>query len=172
MTCTSPSPLGTVARGLAAAAAGTLAMDLLWYWRYRRGGGASNFRDWEFSAGLDDWEKASAPGKLGKQIYEGVLRHDLPARWAAVTNNVMHWGYGVGWGAPFGIVAGSARTPRLSYGLAFGLLVWATSYVVLPLAKLYKPIWEYDTKTLRQDLSAHLTYGLATAATFKAFARP
>jgi hypothetical protein len=34
------------------------------------------------------------------------------------------------------------------------------------LAKLYKPIWEYDAETLAKDLSAHLAYGLATAATF------
>ena len=46
--------------------------------------------------------------------------------------------------------------------------MWATSYVVLPAAKLYKPIWEYDLPTLGKDLSAHLVYGLTTAAAFKA----
>lgn len=165
------TPLSALARGLVAATVGTLAMDLLWYWRYTRGGGSSSFVDWEFSAGLDDWEKASAPGKLGKRLYEGFLQRELPARWAALTNNAMHWGYGVGWGALFGMVVGSASTPRVSHGLVFGSLVWATSYVVLPLAKLYQPIWKYDRKTLWDDLSAHLTYGLATAATFKALAR-
>jgi hypothetical protein len=35
------------------------------------------------------------------------------------------------------------------------------------LAKLYKPIWEYDAKTLAKDLSAHFAYGLGTAATFR-----
>ena len=48
-------------------------------------------------------------------------------------------------------------------GLAFGAFVWSGDYVILPAAKLYKPIWEYDTKTLAKDLSAHLVYGLATA---------
>ena len=33
------TPLGAVARGLVAGAVGTLAMDLLWFYRYRRGGG-------------------------------------------------------------------------------------------------------------------------------------
>jgi hypothetical protein len=35
--------------------------------------------------------------------------------------------------------------------------------VILPAAKLYKPIWDYDAKTLANDLSAHLVYGFATA---------
>jgi len=45
--------------------------------------------------------------------------------------------------------------------------VWASDYVVLPAAKLYKPLWKYDLKTLAQDLSAHLVYGLATATTLR-----
>ena len=36
---TAGTPLGAVGRGLAAGAVGTLAMDLLLYARYRRGGG-------------------------------------------------------------------------------------------------------------------------------------
>jgi hypothetical protein len=31
-----------------------------------------------------------------------------------------------------------------------------SGYVILPLAGLYKPIWEYDARTLADDLSAHL----------------
>jgi hypothetical protein len=37
--------------------------------------------------------------------------------------------------------------------------------------KLYEPIWAYDRKTLADDLSAHLVYGLATAAALQAMAR-
>jgi len=38
---------------------------------------------------------------------------------------------------------------------------------VLPLAKVYKPIWQYDARTLAKDLSAHLAYGIGTAAAFR-----
>jgi hypothetical protein len=44
------------------------------------------------------------------------------------------------------------------------------SYAVLVPAKLYKPIWEYDVPTLAKDLSAHLVYGLAAAATLRVLA--
>ena len=79
----------------------------------------------------------------------------------------MHWGYGIFNGASSGIGAGSLPTPRISYGLPFGATVWAGDYVILPAAKLYKPIWEYDAKTLANDLSAHLVYGLGTAAALR-----
>jgi uncharacterized membrane protein YagU involved in acid resistance len=83
----------------------------------------------------------------------------------------MHWGYGILNGAPYGVIAGSLPTPRIRYGLAFGATVWAGDYVILPAAKLYKPIWDYDVKTLADDLSAHLVYGLATAAALRLLSR-
>ena len=168
MKCARMTPLGAVVRGLAAGAVGTLAMDLVWYWRYKRGGGESGFRDWEFSVGLDNWDNASAPAKVGKHLYEGFRQQELPPERAALTSNVVHWGYGMGWGGLYGILAGSVRSPGVTLGLPFGAGVWASSYVSLPLAKLYKPIWEYDSQTLLKDLSAHLAYGAGTAATFAA----
>ena len=44
--------------------------------------------------------------------------------------------------------------------------VWVSGYVILPAGGLYKPIWEYDTKTLAWDLSGHLAYGAGTGVTF------
>ena len=53
------------------------------------------------------------------------------------------------------------------YGLPFGAAVWAGGYVVLPALGAYQPIWKYDLETLGKDLSAHLVFGTATAATFR-----
>ena len=92
---------------------------------------------------------------------------ELPPRRARAVNNATHWGFGILSGGGYGIVADSLRKPQVLYGLPFGASVWAGGYVVLPLAKLYKPIWEYDAKTLADDLSAHLLYGLTTAVAFE-----
>jgi hypothetical protein len=146
-------------------------MDVLWFYRYKRGGGDSRFLDWEFSAGLDDWSKAPAPAQLGKRLFEAFFQRDLSPRWAALTNNVMHWAYGLGWGALYGLVAGTVCPPRMRSGLLFGTVVWTVDYIVLPLAKLYKPMWEYDLPTLAKDLSAHLVYGVATSVAFRAESR-
>jgi hypothetical protein len=43
--------------------------------------------------------------------------------------------------------------------------------VVLPLAKVYLPIWDYDARVLGKDLSAHLLYGVVTGITFAAVTR-
>jgi hypothetical protein len=157
-------------RGAAAGAVGTAAMDLLLYTRYRRGGGDSGFIDWEFSAGLDSWDNAAAPAQVGKRLIEALLQHDLPARRARLVNNGMHWATGVGWGAAFGLLAGSLTTRHIWYGPVFGAGVWLQSYAVLVPAHLYKPIWKYDVKTLWGDLSAHLVYGSTTATAFRALA--
>jgi uncharacterized membrane protein YagU involved in acid resistance len=70
------------------------------------------------------------------------------------------------WGALYGVLAGSQRKPHVLAGVPFGVVVWATGYAVLPAAGLYKPIWEYDAKTLASDLSGHLAHGAGTGAAF------
>ena len=161
------TPLGAVARGLLSGVVGTAAMDTALFVRYRRGGGTSRFKDWEFSTDLSSWEHAPAPAKLGKRLVEALFEVELPPARAALVNNVTHWAYGILNGALYGLVAESLPKPRVGYGLPFGAAVWASDYVVLPAAKLYKPLWKYDLKTLAQDLSAHLVYGLATATTLR-----
>jgi hypothetical protein len=163
----SRTPLGVVVRGLVAGAAGTAAMDTFLFLRYRQTGGRSSAWDWESSAGVTSWEQAPAPALVGKRLVEGLFEIVLPPTRTRLVNNVMHWSYGIFNGAQYGIVAESLPGPRILYGLPFGATVWAGDYVILPVAKLYEPIWKYDVKTLANDLSAHLVYGLATATALR-----
>lgn len=160
------TPLRVVTCGAIAGAVGTIAMDLVWYRRYKQGGGDKGFLEWEFVT-KPDWDEVSVPGQVGKRVLEGFLQRELPAEAAPLVNNAMHWSYGVLWGAQYGIVAGSLSKSRVAAAVLLGPVVWGSSYVVLPLAKLYKPIWEYDPQTLAKDLSAHLVYGFATALSFR-----
>ncbi len=151
-------------RGAIAGAVGTAAMDLVWYARYRRGGGDRSVLEWEFSKGLT-WDNAPAPAQVGKKAAKALLGADLPDQAAPRVNNAVHWSTGAMWGAAYGVVLGRhGRRPPVQTGLVFGPAVCATSYVVLPLMKLYKPIWQYDAKTLFEDFSAHTVFGLTTAA--------
>jgi hypothetical protein len=98
-----------------AGAIGTTVMDALWYLRYRRDGGTSGPLHWEFG-GVDSWDDASAPGKVGKRLAEGFLQKPLSDKAAATTNNLVHWIYGLTWGAVYGIFAGSLRRQGVALG--------------------------------------------------------
>jgi hypothetical protein len=92
-------PIGAVVRGLLAGAAGTAVMDGVWYARYRRDGGTSSFPEWETAVGLDSWEDAPAPAQVGKRVVEGLLQRELKPEKARLVTNLVHWGYGIAWGA-------------------------------------------------------------------------
>ncbi len=159
------TPLAAVAGGLLAGVVGTVCLDTVQYVKYRRKGGKDSPFRWEF-APVESWDKAPDPGQVAKRLIEGFTRKELPDRWAWLTSTVAHWAYGSSAAAAYGILAGSLRRPHALYGLPFGTAVWATGYVVLPEAGIYKPIWEYDAKTLASDLSGHLAYGAGTGVTF------
>ena len=155
--------------GALAGAAGTAAMDYTLYRRYRAGGGKDSFWQWEFASGVTNWDEASAPGRVGEKVERFVTHHEPPDRWARTTTNAVHWATGIGWGLQFGAVAGRGRH-RWLLGAALGPVAWLSGYVVLPLAGVYRPIWEYDAHTLGDDLSAHVVYGTVTSAAYAVLA--
>jgi hypothetical protein len=155
-----------VVAGAVAGAAGTAAMDYLLYRRYRRDGGTDSFWQWEFSGGVRTWKEASAPGQVGEKVERVIIGHQPPDEWARSTTNIVHWATGIGWGLQYGALANLLSTHRRLRALGLGPLAWLSSYVMLPLAGVYRPIWEYDAHTLGDDLSAHLVYGAMTSAAF------
>ena len=161
--------LESIIRGVEASALGTLAMDTVLYRRYRIGGGREAFGAWESSDGLGSWDGAPAPALVAKRILERVTGHEVTPRHARLLNNVTHWAFGLAAGAGYGLLVGSRRS-KARYGLPFGAAVWAGGYVVLPRLGVYEEIWRYDRQTLEKDLSAHLVFGIATAAAFSGLA--
>ncbi len=109
------------------------------------------------------WDEASAPGQLGEKVARRVRGEPLPEHWARAMTNTVHWATGVGWGVQYALLAGRPSAHPLGRALALGPAVWLSGYVVLPLAGVYKPIWQYDLRTLGKDLSAHLVFGATTS---------
>lgn len=153
-----------LATGALAGAAGTLAMDLVWYRRYRRGAGDDDFGDWEFATSTASFDEASAPGQVGKRLANAV-GVELPDERAGLTTNVMHWLTGVGYGLGHAILQ-DGRGPLLG-GALTGAGAFANSYATMGAMGIYEPIWTYDGDTLLQDLSAHLAFGIATGLTYR-----
>ncbi|MFV0405594.1 MAG: hypothetical protein ACK5LN_02020 [Propioniciclava sp.] len=151
--------------GVAAGMVGTLAMDVLWYLRYRRSGGTQDPLNWEFG-GVEGWDEVSAPGEVGLLVLREIMGEDPPESWAQPTQNAMHWLTGMGWGKVLAITVGAVSWRT---GLALGPLAWLTSYVVLPPLGVYRPIQSYPLPILAKDLSAHLVFGVVTAAVVAAW---
>jgi len=164
------TPLAAVMGGVLAGAVGTVCLDAVQYLKYRRSGGTQSPLAWEF-APVQTWEQAPVPGQVARRVAEGFTQRKLSDRWAFPVSTAMHWAYGSSAAALYGIVAGSLRRPHAAYGLPFGAAVWAGGYVILPEGGLYKPIWDYDAKTLAWDLGGHLAYGAGTGAAFWILAR-
>jgi len=147
-----PKPLGAVARGLAAGAAGTAAMTL-----YQTA-----------VAKIRGTEASTTPAEVGKRVIRGVFHRRFDEDHTGALNNAMHWSYGTGWGTAYALTEGLADVPVLPRGLAFGTLVWGASLLELPAMKLAPPVWEYPPLELALDVSYHLVYGAAVAAAYAA----
>ena len=134
-------------------------MDLLWYRRYRAGGGDADLRAWELSTSATDFgDEAPAPARVGKRIADAVgVRLDDGS--VGSVNNVVHWMTGIGWGAAAGVVGLALPVPALAVGIGAGVVAWTTSYVLLGAIGIYQPITSYDIATLWKDFSAHLVFG-------------
>ncbi len=171
MSASNETPFGVILKGVTAGVMGTLAMDLVWYARYRRSGGEQSFAEWDLAAGVEDYENAPAPAQVGKRVVEGLFDTELDPKTARSMTNVVHWATGAGWGAAHGIVHGSIKAPSVPGGLVTGATAWLTSYATLAPTGIYKPMWEYDAVTLWKDLSAHLAFGLTTGIVFRILAR-
>ncbi|MFV0430394.1 MAG: hypothetical protein ACK5KO_13325 [Arachnia sp.] len=145
--------------GALAGLVGTAAMDALWYTRYRRDGGQASALTWE-AGGVNGWDDVSAPGQVGKLALEKLTGSPPPQQWAQTTQNLVHWGTGMSWGAMHGLAAGGRRAGLA--GPVLGAVAWATSYLALAPLGVYQPMATYDPKTLGKDLSAHLVFGCVT----------
>lgn len=160
------TPLGALGRGVAAGVIGTVIFT-----------GYQTAKSKLASSGSEEsgpparWKDVPAPAQVGKRLAEGVFHRRVTLRQVPVLTQIMHWGYGVGWGAVYGLVHETFRPHPLVHGAGLGVLVTAADYTLLPAMKLYDPPWEYDPKTLAADLGNHLVYGFAVAGAYRALDR-
>ena len=167
------SAFAPLRRAVIAGAVGTLAMDALWYQRYRHAGGSDSFIGWEFGGPAATFSEAGAPAQLGQAL---ASRFDiqLPESSARLTNNVVRWATGIGWGIVHSVVgtvdpneqhasgvavqaAASALHTRCS-GIVWGSTSRCPSSTVRRSGKTSAPTWSSGGSTApRQVCSAGFT---------------
>lgn len=146
------SPLGAVARGLAAGAAGTAAMTAVQ----------------TAVAKARDAEASTTPAEVGRRIIEGVFQRQVPEERTEALNTAMHWGYGTSWGALYGLAQGTVHARPGRHGVVFGTLVWGASLLHMPAMKLAPPVWEYSPEELGLEVGFHVVYGVTVAMAYAA----
>jgi len=113
------------------------------------------------------WADAPAPAQVAKRAADAVGKgRKITKKQVPLLTNVLHWAYGVGWGAAYGGVAAAVGSNAIEGGLAFGTGVWAASYGELVPLGIYKPPWAYPVEEVALDLSYHLVYGMAVAGAY------
>jgi hypothetical protein len=149
--------LSRAARGLGAGVIGTTTMTAWQGVSAKLQGSSADGND---SKPADPWAEAPAPAKVGRLILH-AFGYDAPANKIGLLTNIMHWGYGITWGAVYGAVMGEAVHERpLARGLAFATSLWVMSYIELVPLGIYEPPWDYSPQVLAFDLSYHLAYGI------------
>lgn len=137
---------GAVGKGLAAGVVGTAAMTV----------------SSTLEAKVRQREPSTAPARAAAKVL-GVKPTSEAAE--ARFSNLVHWGYGTGWGAVRGLLAGVGLPPAAATAGHLGS-VWGSELVMLPALGVAPPVREWGGKELAVDGLHHLVYVVGTSLAY------
>jgi hypothetical protein len=107
---------------------------------------------------------STAPAKAATRAL-GIETFDDGEAYARFSN-LVHWGYGTGWGVARGILRAVGVGPRLATGAHFASL-WGSALYTLPKYEVAPPVIEWAAEDVAVDVFHHLVYVGATALAFE-----
>ena len=107
---------------------------------------------------------STAPAKAATRAL-GIETFDDGEAYARFSN-LVHWGYGTGWGVARGVMRAFGLGPRLATGAHFGTL-WGSALYTLPKYEVAPPVVEWEGKEIGIDVFHHLVYVTAAAAAYE-----
>ena len=110
------------------------------------------------------------PEQITVSLAEKVAVDDSVSRAGEkLLTGVSHFGYGGVCGAAYGLYAERAKSNPLIAGPAFGLAVWAASYLGwLPALKIRRSATDEHAGINTMMIAAHLVWGASTAIVYQA----
>jgi hypothetical protein len=105
---------------------------------------------------------STAPAKAATRAL-GIETFDDGEAYARFSN-LVHWGYGTGWGVARGVMRALGLGPRLATGAHFASL-WGSALYTLPKYEVAPPVIEWEAEDVAIDVFHHLVYvGVAALA--------
>ena len=82
-------------------------------------------------------------------------------------SNLVHWGYGTGWGVVRAVLGAAGLAPAVATG-AHLAVVWASEQVMLPALEVAPPLFAWGAREVAIDAWHHLVYAAATGVAYEA----
>jgi hypothetical protein len=142
----------TLGRGLVAGVAGTAAMTV-------SSTVEAKLRHRAFSTAPAD----AAAKVLGIREFTGEAAHGR-------FSNLVHWGYGTGWGVPRALLGMNGRGAARATAAHLAAL-WGSEQVMLPALSVAPPITFWGREEIAIDGFHHAVYALTTAAAYELLKR-
>ena len=107
---------------------------------------------------------STAPAKAATRAL-GIETFDDGAAYARFSN-LVHWGYGTGWGALRGLLRSVGIPPHVATSLHFATL-WGSALYTLPKYEVAPPVTEWEAKDIGIDVFHHLVYVTGAAVAYE-----
>jgi hypothetical protein len=106
---------------------------------------------------------STAPAKAAQKVL-GIEAFSSPAAEARFSN-LVHWGYGTGWGVARGVLG--MILPARAAALAHFGAIWGGALVMLPALDVAPPVWKWGRDDVAIDVLHHAVYVATTAAVYE-----
>lgn len=156
------SPLSATVKGVAAGLAGTVSMTVAMQYT------PTILRE----LGVDAPEPPASAKKgkpveqLAGKVARGVFDTRLDKEGKQVGGQVIHWGYGAGWGALYGIVQSTLRLPFLLHGTLLGALMTLAASTLVPAMGVAPPADKVPTNQKVMQASFIMLHAWTTALVY------
>jgi hypothetical protein len=111
---------------------------------------------------------STAPARAAAKVL-GIAEFE-DARAQARFSDLVHWGYGTGWGVALGLLRTVGFSPRVAAPAHFAA-VWGGAAVMLPALEVAPPVPFWETEDIAIDVFHHLVYVGATALAYERLMR-
>jgi hypothetical protein len=81
-------------------------------------------------------------------------------------SNLVHWGYGTGWGVVHALLATIGLRPTAAT-LVHGAAIWGNEQVMLPALDVAPPVFMWPRREVAIDAWHHLVYAAATGVAYE-----